>query len=81
MVGNGGTRAYQGYLRDDCVTIVEVLRAGGYQTLMSGKWHVCGNYTPTTPERWESGSDDHPTPLNRGFDRFFGTLEGAGSEF
>ena len=36
MVGNYGVPEYQGYLRDDCVTIAEALRAGGYQTLMSG---------------------------------------------
>lgn len=32
--------AYQGRLNDQCVTIAEVLRAAGYHTLMSGKWHV-----------------------------------------
>ena len=50
MVGNRGTQAYQGYLRDDCVTIAEALKANGYQTLMSGKWHVGGTYKPTSPE-------------------------------
>ncbi len=81
MVQNRGTRAYQGYLRDDAVTIAEVLRAGGYRTLMSGKWHVGGPYAPTQPELWEPGAPGHPTPLTRGFERFFGTLEGAGSFF
>lgn len=81
MVGNRGTRAYQGYLRDDCVTIAEALKQSGYQTLMSGKWHVGGTYQSTAPETWEPGSADHPMPLNRGFDRFYGTLEGAGSFF
>ena len=81
MVANRGTRAYQGYLRDDCVTMAEALKAGGYQTLMSGKWHVGGSYQTTAPETWEPGNVDHPMPLNRGFDRFFGTLEGAGSFF
>ncbi|MCB9148389.1 MAG: arylsulfatase [Caldilineaceae bacterium] len=81
MVQNRGSRAYQGYLRDDCVTIAEALRAGGYQTLMAGKWHVGGPYQSTAPETWEPGSAEHPMPLNRGFDRFFGTLEGAGSFF
>ena len=81
MVANRGTRAYQGYLRDDCVTVAEALKAGGYQTLMSGKWHVGGAYRPNTPETWQPGTPEHPMPLNRGFDRFFGTLEGGGSFF
>jgi len=81
MVQNRGTRAYQGYLREDCVTIAEVLRAGGYRTLMSGKWHVGGAYPSTEPASWQPGTAGHPTPLTRGFERFFGTLEGAGSFF
>jgi arylsulfatase len=81
MVGNHGLREYQGYLRDDCVTIAEALRAGGYRTLMSGKWHVGGGYDPLRPETWRPGAPDHPTPRQRGFDRYFGTLDGAGSYF
>jgi arylsulfatase len=48
--------AYQGFLNDRCVTIAEVLKASGYSTWMSGKWHM--------------GSD--PGPVDRGFDQFFG---------
>jgi arylsulfatase len=47
-----------GHLNDHCVTIAEVLRAAGYKTYATGKWHV-GN----TPD---SG------PLARGFDEFYG---------
>jgi len=32
--------AYQGYLNETSVTIAEVLKENGYQTYMSGKWHV-----------------------------------------
>jgi len=81
MVQNRGTRAYQGYLRNDCVTMAEALRAGGYRTLMSGKWHVGGPYDALRPDTWEPGAPGHPTPLTRGFDRFYGTLEGGGSFF
>lgn len=81
MVNNAGTRAYQGYLRDDCVTIPEVLRQGGYQTLMSGKWHVGGGYSPNKPDTWSPGTKDHPLPVQRGFDRYYGMLGGAGSYF
>ncbi|MHC4886475.1 MAG: arylsulfatase [Planctomycetota bacterium] len=83
MVGNGGVPAYQGYLRDDCITMAEALRDNGYQTLMSGKWHVGGSYAVHIPEQWhrDAGQPDHPTPRQRGFNRFYGTLTGGGSYF
>lgn len=56
--------AYQGYLNDRCVTIAEVLKSAGYDTYMTGKWHV-GMHGE---EKW---------PLQRGFDRFYGILAGA----
>ena len=56
---------YQGFLNDRCVTIAEALRPAGYQTFMSGKWHV--------------GALPGQRPLDRGFDRFFGILVGASS--
>ena len=73
--------AYQGYLRRDCVTIAEALRVGGYQTLMSGKWHVGGGYSPNDPSSWRPGDPTHPIPVQRGFDRHYGMLGGAGSFF
>jgi arylsulfatase len=60
---------YPGDLADACVTIPEALRAAGYATYMSGKWHLSSDM--------EEPSASWPT--RRGFDRFFGTLEGAGS--
>ena len=81
MVSNRGSRAYQGYLRDDAVTIAEVLKSAGYQTLMSGKWHVGGELLGLDHTTWQPGTPGYPTPLTRGFDRFFGTLVGAGSFF
>jgi arylsulfatase A-like enzyme len=81
MVANWGRPAYQGYLRTDCVTIAEVLRDAGYRTWMTGKWHVGGNQVPNDPSTWHPGAPNQPSPLDRGFDRFFGTLGGAGSYF
>lgn len=72
-----GTAAYQGFLRNDSATIAEHLRAGGYRTLMSGKWHVAGDFNPRDTDNWRVGDLMHPTPRQRGFDRFFGTLDGA----
>ena len=81
MMSDDGTRAYQGYLRDDAVTIAEVLKGAGYRTMMSGKWHVGGFLPAGEPESWRPGASEHPIPTQRGFDRFFGTLAGAGSFF
>jgi len=59
---------YQGALNKKCVTIAEVLKTKGYQTLMSGKWHV-GYHGE---QRW---------PLQRGFDKYYGLLAGATNYF
>jgi arylsulfatase len=81
MVNNSGSRPYQGYLRDDCVTIAEVLRAGGYRTLMSGKWHCGGIFSRNDPTNWRIGDPERPLPPDRGFDEWWGTPAGAGSYF
>ena len=44
MVRDLGYPSYRGSLNESCVTLAEVLRASGYTTLMSGKWHVGGDY-------------------------------------
>lgn len=72
-----GTPAYQGYLRNDSATIAEVLRESGYRTLMSGKWHVAGDFMARDVDSWRVGDVEHPTPRQRGFDRFFGIVDGA----
>lgn len=63
MVDDYGRPGYRGNLSMDCPTIAETLRAGGYRTAMSGKWHL----TPSDGNRanW---------PTRRGFERFFGTI-------
>lgn len=82
MVNNLGHPAYQGYLNEDCVTIAEALRPAGYRTIMSGKWHVGGQLTTDRQKsRRDAGQPGYPTPLQRGFDHYFGTLAGAGSYF
>ncbi len=81
MVGDYGLPAYQGYLNQNCATIAEVLKTSGYRTQLSGKWHVGGGYPLQKPESWTPGDAQHPTPFQRGFDHFWGTLTGAGSFF
>ena len=76
-----GGRAYQGSLRDDCVTIAEVLRADGYQTFMSGKWHVGRVFLPQRPDTFVDGQPGHPRPSERGFDDYYGLLGGGASYY
>jgi len=77
MGANLGSPAYQGYLRNDSATIAEVLRLAGYRTLMSGKWHVGGDFWARLVDSWRVGDVDHPTPCQRGFDRFYGIVDGV----
>ena len=66
---DSGPEGYAGNLNKRCLTIPEALKANGYRTYMSGKWHVSSNLTQPT-DSW---------PLQRGFDEFYGTIIGAGS--
>jgi arylsulfatase A-like enzyme len=66
---DSGPEGYAGNLNHRCVTIPEALKANGYRTYMSGKWHVASSLTKPT-DTW---------PLQRGFDEFYGTIIGAGS--
>jgi len=81
MVDDEGVPAYQGYLNRNCVTIAEALKTGGYAAGMSGKWHVGGSYGTAPDTRLKAGDERHPLPRQRGFDRFYGTLAGAGSYY
>ena len=81
MVADLGTPGYQGYLRDDCVTIAEALGASGYRTLMSGKWHVGGMYPKSNPDDWHLDDPKRPVPPDRGFHDWYGSPTGAGSYY
>jgi arylsulfatase len=75
MTDDRGHDGYRGELNRRSVTIAEVLRPAGYSTYMAGKWHVSRNIhmRPDGPkESW---------PMQRGFDRFYGTITGAGNYF
>lgn len=66
---DSGPEGYAGNLNHRCVTIPQALKANGYRTYMSGKWHVASSLTKPT-DTW---------PMQRGFDAFYGTIIGAGS--
>jgi arylsulfatase A-like enzyme len=71
MMDETGLEGYAGDLNDRCVTIAEVLRTAGYGTYLSGKWHVTRHKNPDSPR--------HNWPRQRGFDRSYGMITGAGS--
>ncbi|HEX6961604.1 MAG TPA: sulfatase-like hydrolase/transferase, partial [Lacipirellula sp.] len=71
MLWPTGYAGYSTRLSDDCVTIAEALQEHGYRTYMTGKWHLA--------ERQPHPSDTAGWPLQRGFDKFYGTLAGYGS--
>lgn len=67
FINNLDSKAYQGYLNRNCVTIAEALQAADYQTFMTGKWHL--------------GEEKAHWPTNRGFERYFGLIQGATNYF
>ncbi|MGB0599893.1 MAG: arylsulfatase [Rubripirellula sp.] len=75
MMNDRGHDGYRGDLNRSCVTIAEALKTAGYKSYMSGKWHVTKMIKPQQEE------DKHNWPMQRGFDRFYGTIHGAGSFF
>ncbi|MBF0198313.1 MAG: arylsulfatase [Planctomycetes bacterium] len=75
MMGNDNLLGYKGDLNRECATIAEVLKTAGYKNYISGKWHV----TPVPKGEDMINASKHNWPLQRGFDRFYGTIHGAGS--
>ena len=73
MMNDTGLPGYTGDLGSNVQTIAEVLSPAKYSTYLSGKWHVTPKIHP--------GSSQHNWPKQRGFDRFYGTIHGAGSFF
>ena len=78
MVSDRGTPAFKGDLSKNAVTIAEVLKMVGYSTYLSGKWHI----TPYDDSPSGIKNPDKTNwPIQRGFDKFFGMISGAGSFF
>lgn len=64
---------YRGQISADYPTIAEVLKANGYATYMSGKWHL------TVEGAFDKPNGSYPT--QRGFDTYYGCLSGGGSYY
>lgn len=62
-----GLRGYEGYLPADIATLADRLKALGYQTTMSGKWHL--------------GVRAEDAPARRGFDQSFDLAQGGHNHF
>ncbi|MBE2287108.1 MAG: arylsulfatase [Prosthecobacter sp.] len=71
MMEDRGHDGYRGDLNNRSITIAQALKPAGYRTYAVGKWHVTKHARPEGPK--------HNWPLHRGFDRFYGTITGAGS--
>ena len=62
-----GKPGYEGHLRDDVVTMAELLREAGYHTYMAGKWHL--------------GHHEGTRPFDRGFEQVLTLLVGGASHW
>ena len=62
-----------GHVKETYATAAEILHEYDYGTYAAGKWHLSDTQTPSGPyDNW---------PLGRGFDRFYGFLQGATDQF
>ena len=62
-----GYPGYAGYLNFEVAALPELLRAGGYRTYMTGKWHL--------------GDEPETRPHARGFQETFALMPGGGSHW
>lgn len=72
---NTGYPHMTGRISEHATTMAEVLRDEGYTTFALGKWHLC-----PMDEASAAGPYDG-WPLQRGFDRYYGFLDGETDQF
>ena len=72
---NTGFPNMRGRISPHAATMAEVLRDEGYATFAVGKWHLC-----PMEEASAAGPFDQ-WPCQRGFDRFYGFLDGETDQF
>lgn len=61
---------YETYITDRVVTVAELLRDAGYDTLLSGKWHLSGK-----------GFENGTGPADRGFEQSFTLIQSGANHF
>ncbi|WP_294544067.1 arylsulfatase [uncultured Bacteroides sp.] len=64
---------YRGEITRKIPTIAEIMKANGYSTYMSGKWHL------TLDDAFDAPNGSYPA--QRGFDKYYGCLSGGGSYY
>lgn len=64
-----------GHIANEAATVAEVLREEGFATFCVGKWHLA------PMEECSAAGPFDQWPLARGFDRFYGFLEGETDQF
>ncbi len=72
---NQGKPGYQGEINQHSITLAQVLKTAGYKNYAVGKWHVV--YDPYMNQ----DSIKYNWPLQRGFDKYFGMLQGGGGYY
>ncbi|MDH4171676.1 MAG: arylsulfatase, partial [Acidimicrobiia bacterium] len=65
-----GFPGYAMEITDRAATMAEILRDNGWATLMVGKWHL------TKDAHLSDAAPKHSWPCQKGFDRFYGILDG-----
>ncbi len=64
-----------GHITNHAATLAEVLKAEGYATFCAGKWHLAPSKDTSAAGPFDQW------PLGRGFDRFYGFLDGETDQF
>ncbi len=72
---SSGFPSMRGQVSKHAATMGEVLREGGYSTFAVGKWHL------VSMENASSAGPFDQWPLQRGFDRYYGFLDGETDQF
>ncbi|HEY5266627.1 MAG TPA: arylsulfatase [Acidimicrobiales bacterium] len=72
---SSGFPSMRGHVSNHAATMAEVLRESGYTTFAIGKWHL------VSMENSSSAGPFDQWPLQRGFDRYYGFLDGETDQF
>ena len=72
---NTGFPHMRGGIDPSAPTVAELLRAHGYATYAAGKWHLAPMHETS------AAGPHHSWPLQKGFDRFYGFLQGETDQF
>jgi len=72
---NSGFPNLRGSISKHAATLGEILQEEGYVTFMTGKWHL------TPMEHASMGGPFDNWPINRGFNRFYGFMQGEVDQF